>query len=75
MARSLFFVGEIGVNDYFLALMSKQSVDVAGSLVPHIIGTIRSALTVTTINKPTTSTSVDGFSLTLPIFFNSYRRP
>ncbi|RCV42910.1 hypothetical protein SETIT_9G253300v2 [Setaria italica] len=43
-ARSLFFVGEIGVNDYFLALMSK-SADVAESLVPHIIGTIRSALT------------------------------
>ena len=47
-ARSVFFVGEIGVNDYFLALMSK-SLDVAESLVPHIIGTIRSALTVTTL--------------------------
>lgn len=44
-ARSVFFVGEIGVNDYFLALMSK-SIDVAESLVPHIIGTIRSALAV-----------------------------
>jgi len=32
-ARSVFFVGEIGVNDYFLAIMSK-SLDVAESLVP-----------------------------------------
>ena len=47
-ARSVFFVGEIGVNDYSLALMSK-SLDVAESLVPHIIGTIRSALIVTTL--------------------------
>jgi hypothetical protein len=46
--RSVFFAGEIGVNNYFLALMSK-SLDVAESLVPHIIGTIRSALTVTTL--------------------------
>ncbi|KXG38612.1 hypothetical protein SORBI_3001G258500 [Sorghum bicolor] len=41
---SVFYVGEIGVNDYFVAL-SNNSVDVAVSLVPHIIDTIRSALT------------------------------
>jgi hypothetical protein len=72
MARSLFFVGEIGVNDYFLALMSKQSVDVAGSLVPHIIGTIRSALTVTTIN-PRPQQAWTNFHL--PFRSSSYRRP
>ena len=48
-SRSVFLVGAIGVNDYFLALMSNKSIDVAESLVPHIIGTIRSALTVTTL--------------------------
>ncbi|XP_066342237.1 GDSL esterase/lipase At2g27360-like isoform X2 [Miscanthus floridulus] len=36
--------GEIGLNDYFFAL-SNNSVDVAASLVPHIIGAVRSALT------------------------------
>ncbi|CAD6205062.1 unnamed protein product [Miscanthus lutarioriparius] len=44
MAKSVFYVGEIGVNDYFVAL-SNNSVDVAVSLVPHIIGAVRSALT------------------------------
>ncbi|CAL4941649.1 unnamed protein product [Urochloa decumbens] len=44
-ASSVFYVGEIGVNDYFLALSSNSSINVAVSLVPHIIGTIRSALT------------------------------
>ncbi|NP_001130647.1 GDSL esterase/lipase At1g28640-like precursor [Zea mays] len=46
MAKSIFYVGEIGVNDYFAALSNNDSVDVAVSLVPHIIDTIRSALTV-----------------------------
>ena len=45
MAKSVFYVGEIGVNDYFVAL-SNNSIDLAVSLVPHIIDTIRSALTV-----------------------------
>lgn len=45
MAGSVFYVGEIGVNDYFFALRN-NSVDVAASLVPHIIGAVRSALTV-----------------------------
>ncbi|PUZ39418.1 hypothetical protein GQ55_9G306100 [Panicum hallii var. hallii] len=44
MASSVFYVGEIGLNDYFFALNS-NSVDVAVSLVPHVIGAIRSALT------------------------------
>ncbi|CAN6311260.1 unnamed protein product [Urochloa humidicola] len=45
MASSVFYVGEIGVNDYFLALSSNSSINLAVSLVPHIIGAIRSALT------------------------------
>ena len=45
MVSSIFYVGEIGLNDYFFAL-SNSSVDVAASLVPHIIGAVRSALTV-----------------------------
>ena len=45
MVSSIFYVGEIGLNDYFFAL-SNNSVDVAASLVPHIIGAVRSALTV-----------------------------
>lgn len=48
MSKSIFYVGEIGVNDYFAALSNNDSVDVAVSLVPHIIDTIRSALTVST---------------------------
>ncbi|EES16136.1 GDSL esterase/lipase At1g28650 [Sorghum bicolor] len=44
LASSVFYLGEIGVNDYFIAL-SNNTVDVAVSLVPHIIDTIRSALT------------------------------
>ncbi|CAL4916512.1 unnamed protein product [Urochloa decumbens] len=45
MARSVFYAGEIGVNDYFFALSSNSSINLAVSLVPHIIGAIRSALT------------------------------
>ncbi|WVZ58780.1 hypothetical protein U9M48_009011 [Paspalum notatum var. saurae] len=45
MASSVFYVGEIGVNDYFFAL-SNNSVNVAASLVPHVVGAIRSALTI-----------------------------
>ncbi|CAN6293682.1 unnamed protein product [Urochloa humidicola] len=43
-ASSVFYVGEIGVIDYLFALMD-HSVDVAASLEPHIIDTIRLALT------------------------------
>jgi hypothetical protein len=46
MASSVFYVGEIGVNDYFFALINNSAVDVAASLTPHIIGAVRSALTV-----------------------------
>uniref|UniRef100_A0ACD6AN83 Uncharacterized protein n=1 Tax=Avena sativa TaxID=4498 RepID=A0ACD6AN83_AVESA len=47
MARSLFYFGEIGFNDYSFALLNlknKDTVGLAESLVPHIVGVIRSAL-------------------------------
>nr|CAB3499736.1 unnamed protein product [Digitaria exilis] len=43
-ARSFFFVGEMGVNDYFLSLQNNRTVDETASLVPHVVGAIRSAL-------------------------------
>lgn len=57
MAKSIFYVGEIGVNDYFAALSNNDSVDVAVSLVPHIIDTIRSALTVSVDRRSPTRSS------------------
>ena len=61
MASSVFYVGEIGLNDYNFALNS-TSIEVAVSLVPDIIGAIRSALTVRPLlsvssNTATTSSS------------------
>ncbi|GJM84483.1 hypothetical protein PR202_ga00157 [Eleusine coracana subsp. coracana] len=45
VASSLFYFGEIGVNDYFYALFSNGgTVDLANDLVPHIISVVRSAL-------------------------------
>jgi len=46
MARSLFYFGEIGFNDYSFALMTltNDTMGLAKSLVPHIVGVIRSAL-------------------------------
>ncbi|KAF8720609.1 hypothetical protein HU200_023679 [Digitaria exilis] len=43
-ASSVFFVGEIGFNEYQYALVN-HSVDVAASLLPHIVDAIHSALT------------------------------
>nr|CAB3494811.1 unnamed protein product [Digitaria exilis] len=43
-ASSVFFIGEIGFNDYQYALVN-HSVDVAASLLPHIVDAIHSALT------------------------------
>nr|CAB3494808.1 unnamed protein product [Digitaria exilis] len=43
-ARSFFFVGEMGVNDYFLSLQNNRTVDETASLVPHVVAAIRSAL-------------------------------
>ncbi|KAF8723314.1 hypothetical protein HU200_021835 [Digitaria exilis] len=47
-ARSFFFVGEMGVNDYFLSLQNNRTVDETASLVPHVVAAIRSALVVST---------------------------
>ncbi|KAM0890841.1 hypothetical protein ACQ4PT_026780 [Festuca glaucescens] len=46
MASSLFYIGEIGLNDYSFALMNNvnDTVGLAESLVPDIIDVIRSAL-------------------------------
>ncbi|XP_039784469.1 GDSL esterase/lipase At2g27360-like isoform X1 [Panicum virgatum] len=46
-ASSVFFVGEMGINDYFLSLFSNHTVDETASLVPHVVGAIRSALLAT----------------------------
>ncbi|KAL6883709.1 hypothetical protein ACP4OV_011123 [Aristida adscensionis] len=45
-ASSIFYFGEIGVNDYMLALFSNRTgVDLAETLVPHVVAVVRSALT------------------------------
>ncbi|KAL6883334.1 hypothetical protein ACP4OV_010748 [Aristida adscensionis] len=44
-ATSLFVVGEIGINDYFIALVGNRTVGEAKTFVPHIIGAIRSVVT------------------------------
>uniref|UniRef100_A0ACD5TYE5 Uncharacterized protein n=1 Tax=Avena sativa TaxID=4498 RepID=A0ACD5TYE5_AVESA len=44
MARSLFVVGEIGVNDYLVALGNNTARE-ARTLVPHIVAAVRSVLT------------------------------
>jgi hypothetical protein len=52
MASSLFYFGEIGFNDYSFALLnvlSNDTVSLAESLVPHVVGAIRSALLVSTV--------------------------
>uniref|UniRef100_M8BUY1 GDSL esterase/lipase n=1 Tax=Aegilops tauschii TaxID=37682 RepID=M8BUY1_AEGTA len=46
MASSLLYLGEIGFNDYsFVAVFGNGTVGLAQSLVPHIVGAIRSVLT------------------------------
>ncbi|KAM0861834.1 hypothetical protein ACQ4PT_045621 [Festuca glaucescens] len=46
MARSLFLVGEIGVNDYLVALGNNTvGVGEVRTLVPHIVAAVRSVLT------------------------------
>lgn len=42
---SVFYFGEIGLNDYFFAISINGTIAVAESLVPHVVGVIRSALT------------------------------
>uniref|UniRef100_R7W020 GDSL esterase/lipase n=1 Tax=Aegilops tauschii TaxID=37682 RepID=R7W020_AEGTA len=45
MASSVFYFGEIGVNDYIFALFSNRTAEFAASLVPDIVAVTRSALT------------------------------
>ncbi|CAM0902242.1 unnamed protein product [Alopecurus aequalis] len=45
MASSLFIVGEIGVNDYLVALGKNNTVREVQTFVPHIVGAVRSVLT------------------------------
>ncbi|XP_062205830.1 GDSL esterase/lipase At1g28590-like [Phragmites australis] len=44
-ATALFLVGEIGVNDYFIALNRNCTVGEVKNFVPHVIGAIRSVVT------------------------------
>jgi phospholipase/lecithinase/hemolysin len=44
MASSLFLVGEIGVNDYLVALGSNTTVREVRTFVPHIVTAVRSVL-------------------------------
>jgi hypothetical protein len=39
----------MGINDYFLSLSSNRTVDETAGLVPHVVGAIRSAITVSTL--------------------------
>ena len=48
MASSLFYFGEIGFNEYSFALLSNDTTGLAESLVPDVVGVIRSALIVST---------------------------
>lgn len=45
MATSLFLVGEIGVNDYFIGLNENRTVGEVRTFVPHVVGAIRSVIT------------------------------
>uniref|UniRef100_A0A453PE63 GDSL esterase/lipase n=1 Tax=Aegilops tauschii subsp. strangulata TaxID=200361 RepID=A0A453PE63_AEGTS len=57
MASSVFYFGEIGVNDYIFALFSNRTAEFAASLVPDIVAVTRSALTVRSNPlDPTTTT-------------------
>ena len=51
MASSIFYFGEIGVNDYIFALFSNRTAELAMSLVPDIVTVTRSALTVTDLHQ------------------------
>ncbi|XP_066387171.1 GDSL esterase/lipase At1g28590-like isoform X2 [Miscanthus floridulus] len=45
MATSLFLVGEIGVNDYFIGLNENRTVGEVETFVPHVVSAIRSVVT------------------------------
>ncbi|KAG0549656.1 hypothetical protein BDA96_01G273800 [Sorghum bicolor] len=45
MATSVFLVGEIGVNDYFIGLNENRTVGEVHTFVPHVVSAIRSVIT------------------------------
>ncbi|CAO2191029.1 unnamed protein product [Urochloa humidicola] len=45
MSNSLFFVGEVGGNDYNHLIVRDKSLDELHELVPHVVGAISSAIT------------------------------
>jgi hypothetical protein len=57
-ADSFFFVGEMGINDYFAALLGNRTVGQTWSLVPHVVGAICSAITVITPPSRRANTSL-----------------
>lgn len=48
MSNSLFFVGEVGGNDYNHLIVRDKSLDELHELVPNVVGAISSAITVCT---------------------------
>lgn len=46
MTKSLFLVGEVGGNDYNHLIVRGKSLDELHELVPKVVGTITSAITV-----------------------------
>ncbi|XP_020180857.1 GDSL esterase/lipase At1g28600-like isoform X1 [Aegilops tauschii subsp. strangulata] len=44
-SKSLVMMGEIGINDYLVALMAKRTGEEVRTFVPHIVGAISSLLT------------------------------
>jgi len=46
MSNSLFFVGEVGGNDYNHLIVRGKSLDELHELVPNVVGAISSAITV-----------------------------
>ena len=46
MSNSLFFVGEVGGNDYNHLIVREKSLDELHEVVPNVVGAISSAITV-----------------------------
>lgn len=55
MATSLVMMGEMGLHDYLIAITGKLTDAEIRTFVPHIIGAIRSALTVSRVKLNTFS--------------------
>lgn len=46
ISKSLFFVGEVGGNDYNHLIVREKSVDELHEIVPNVVGAISSGITV-----------------------------